>query len=354
MTARRQNLNLQRALQGLEKSIAAAVKDAIEKASFRIDEKALIAAIDARDFSQIINLTRMNPAVLFPIEDAVRSGFIQGGGLVGGDLAAGLAGTYSFNGRHPEAEAWIRQHGAQLIDLITSEGIEAVRTVVEEGIASGRSSASMAREITGRKVGNRRVGGILGLNSDQAGHLQRARAILSDPAKIRQYFIRDEKTGRMKPRYKLSDRRFDRAIREAIRDGRAIRGKELDDIMAAHRSKALGYRGRVIAKNESFSALAAGRAAGYEQLKDDPNVEKVTVRWQHNLSQVPREDHVAMNGTVIEVGEFFQFDDASMKHPHDPAGGAKHSIGCRCVAIYRAVMRRDNPVTAPTQGPQPA
>lgn len=341
MTARKQNLNLQRALRGLEKTIAAAVKEALEKASFAINQKALIDAINRRDFAEIINLTRINPAVMFPIDEAIRGGFIMGGGLVGGDLAAGLAGTYSFNGRHPQAEEWIKQNGGLLIQGIIDESIQSVRAVVEAGIASGRSSSSMAREITGRKVGQRRVGGILGLNSDQAEQVARARSILSDPATIRQYFIRDRESGQMRPRYKLSDRRFDRVIKEAIRDGKAITGRRLDQITEGHRSKALGYRGRVIAKDQSFRALAAGRAMGYDQLVENPNVEKVTVRWQHNLSQNPREDHVAMDGTVIDLGETFQFDDAAMKHPHDPVGGAEHSIGCRCVAIYRVVMKRD-------------
>jgi hypothetical protein len=30
-----------------------------------------------------------------------------------------------------------------------------------------------------------------------------------------------------------------------------------------------------------------------------------------------------------------------MKYPHDPAGGAAHSIGCRCVAIHRVKLPRD-------------
>jgi hypothetical protein len=58
-----------------------------------------------------------------------------------------------------------------------------------------------------------------------------------------------------------------------------------------------------------------------------------------------------MGGTVIQLGETFNFPDgARMKYPHDPAGGAAHSIGCRCVAIHRVKLPKDeSPAAARSQ-----
>ncbi len=76
------------------------------------------------------------------------------------------------------------------------------------------------------------------------------------------------------------------------------------------------------------------------QLLGRAGVADVTIRWQHNLSAEPREEHLAMDGTVLSISERFQFSDVAMAHPHDPAGGAKHSIGCRCVGVYRVELER--------------
>lgn len=329
------------AIAKLEPTIRKAFERAITQAAGAVDQRALLAALDAGDIERAVQILRLNQAMLFPFDDAIRAGFIAGGMSVAADLPRGLAGRFAFNGRHIRAEAWAREHVGGLIQGIEADGIETTRRVIREGLEAGRSHKAVAREITGRKVGNRRVGGYLGLTTQQADSVINARSILSDPERIREYFIRDEKTGRMKPRYQLSDRRFDVRVKKAIAEGKALSGPDLDQVIEAHRSKALGYRGKLIAKNEAHTAAAAGREEAFRQVIEDPEVETVTVRWQHNLSKEPREDHKAMDGTVITMGETFDFPDARMKHPHDPAGGAKHSAHCRCIAVYRVRFRRD-------------
>lgn len=337
-----QSRRVQEALRKLEPGIRKAFMAAIQKAAGAVDERALAAAIEAGDIQRAIEALRINQAILFPLDDAIRAGYIAGGSLVASDLPKGLAGRFGFDGRHIRAEAWMKQHGAEFIEGIVQETADMARKVVTDGLERGVSHKTVARQITGRKVGNRRVGGFLGLNSDQTDSVIRARSILSDPDQIRDYFVKDKITGRMKPRFKLSDRRYDAKIKKAIKEGRALTGKELDTVMEAHRNKALGYRGKVIAKNEAHTALAAGRDEAYRQVMDDPEVETITKRWQHGLSKEPRPDHLRLDGTVIDFDEKFEMDDGTlMAHPHDPAGGAKHSIHCRCIVVHRVKMRRD-------------
>jgi hypothetical protein len=224
----------------------------------------------------------------------------------------------------------VAEKAASLIQGITAETEAMARAVLRQ--AGQVPSRKLATEITGRVVGQRRAGGFIGLTEQQADSIIRGRSALQsgDPSQMRAYLD-----------LKLRDRRFDGAIKKAVREGRAIKGAELDRIMEAHKSKALAYRGRVIARNETHTALAAGRDETHRQMLERPDVAAVTKRWQHNLSEHPREDHQAMDGTVIGFGETFNFADAAMKHPHDPAGGAKHSIGCRCIAVYRVELERD-------------
>jgi hypothetical protein len=329
------------AIAKLEPQIRKAFEQAIQQAAGAVDQGALLELLEAGQIERAVELLRINRAMLFPLDEAIRASFIIGGTMVAADLPRGISGRFGFDGRHVRAEAWVREHVGDLIQGIERESIETTRRVIRDGIDAGRSSRVVAREITGKKIGTRRVGGYLGLNSDQTDQVLRARSILSDPEQIRSYFTKDTKTGRMKPRYKLSDRRFDARIKKAIAEGRALSGKDLDDVIESHRSKALGYRGRVIAKDQANSALSAGRDEAYAQMLDNPEVETVTVRWQKSPRENDRPDHQAMDGTVITLGETFNFSAARMKYPHDPAGGAKHNLGCGCIAVYRVRFRRD-------------
>ncbi len=224
------------------------------------------------------------------------------------------------------------RNAAELVTAITEESRQSVRAVVLDGLEQSRTTAAIARDIAGVKVGDKRVGGIVGLTSPQTDSIIKARAALAsgDPARMRAYLS-----------LATRDRRFDPAIRRAIREGRGIKGAELDRIMEAHKSKALKYRATLISRTEAFKATSAGRDLAYRQMLDLPGVTGVSVRWQHNLSAVPRVDHVAMNGTVIQIGQGFAFPDGTqMRYPHDENAPASHVIGCRCIAVYRAQMER--------------
>lgn len=337
-----QSRRVREALRKFEPEIRKAFERAIQQAAGSVDEAALLRLLESGQVERAVELLRINRAIMFPFDEAIRTVFIAGGAMAVGDIPKGLAGRFAFDGRHFRAEAWVREHVGGLIQGIEQESIQTTRRIIREGLEAGRSHKAVARDITGRKVGNRRVGGYLGLTSEQTDQVLNARSILSDPDEIRSYFVKDRKTGRMKPRYKLSDRRFDARVKKAIAEGRALSGRELDEVIEAHKAKALGYRGRVIARNEAHTSLAAGREEGFQQMLDNPEVETVTKKWQHGLSAEPRPDHVRLDGTMLSFGEDFVMDDgARMAHPHDPRGGARHSISCRCVCIYRVRFRRD-------------
>lgn len=328
-----QERELRDALAKLEPKIRRAFDEAIARAALSVSQAELATLIEAGQIEDAVQLLRLDQSLFWPLHEAIRGGYVTGGNLGGKIAPRGLSGWFGFNGRHPRAEAWVQENGAELIQGITEEGVETTRRVIASGLSEGRSSLAVAREITGKMVGKKRVGGYLGLTAQQADSIISGRSKLysGDPDLMRAYL-----------RLKLRDKRFDKTILKAIREGRAIVGRQLDQIMDAHRSKALGYRGRVIAKHQARQALAAGREEGIEQLRDNPEVETVTARWQHNRSLEPRLDHQAMHGTVIEAGEHFEFPDGTrMRRPHDDGAPAGHTIGCNCMVIYRVRLRRD-------------
>lgn len=328
----------QRQIDALLSKYTPAIRDAFIAAIYgaraNVNAQELIAALEAGDIERAVQLFRMDQATLFPLEDAVRGAIIAAGQTVAEN--AGLSGAFGFNGRHLRAEALIREMGATLVQGIQEDTLNMARAVITAGLQDGFTPQRVQRELTGtlNRLTGRREGGFLGLTTQQADSIISGRAKLAsgDPALMREYLD-----------LKLRDRRFDAMVKRAIRDGKPVAPGDLEKIITAHKNKALKYRGEVIAKNEAFTAQAAGRDEAYRQALERADVQDVTVRWQHNLSQEPRLDHVAMNGTVISLrkGQKFEFIDAWMKHPHDPAGGAKHSIGCRCIAVYRIILERD-------------
>lgn len=319
-------------LKQFEPQIERAFLEAVRAARNSVDVKALIAALEASDVERAVQLLRIDQSILYPLHDAVRGAYIAGGLSVGTTLPTAIRGSFGFNGRHPRAEDWVRRVGGELIQGIADDTLAMTRNTIVSAMTEGRGAQVVARDIVGRMVAGKRQGGFLGLTSQQADSIIAGRAKLAsgDPTLMREYLD-----------LKLRNRNYDAMIKRAIDAGKPITGADLDKIIQAHKDKALGYRGKMIAKNEVFTAQAAGREEGYRQVLDRDDVESVVVRWQHNLSEKPREDHVAMSGTVINLGETFNFPDARMAHPHDPAGGAKHSIGCRCTAFYRVQVAKE-------------
>lgn len=331
-------LSQQRQIDALLAQYTPQIRDAFYAAIYgaraNVNAADLIAALQAHDVERAVQLLRIEQGVLFPLDDAVRSAFIAGGQSV--VAPTGLTGVFSFAGRHWRAEQWAQLLGSTLIQGIQDDTLAMARNVITAGLQEGFSPQKVQRDLTGtlNRITGRREGGFLGLTAQQADSIISGRAKLAsgDPKLMREYLD-----------LKLRDRRYDAMVKRAIKDGKPVAPADLEKIITAHKNKALAYRGKMIAANEAFTAQAAGRDEAYRQMLDRPDVEDVTARWQHNLSQVPRLDHVAMDGTIISLrrGEVFQFPDVAMKHPHDPAGGAKHSIECRCIAVYRVKLERD-------------
>lgn len=332
----------QRRIEALLKAQTTAIRtaftEAMAKAKLDVNRAALIRLLEQGDVERAAQLFRIERGILWPLENAIRDALIGGGLAVSDDLPKGLSGVFGFNGNHPRAVALAERQAAQLVTNVSDDAISSARKVIVGGLQNNRSLNSVARDLVGRKVGRKRVGGIIGLTDPQTDRMINLRSMLGDPDRIGEYF----KDKAMKaPHYKESNRRFDAMVRKAIKDGKALGAADIDKLADAYKVKATGLRAKRVARNEAFTAQAAGRGESYQQLIDSGKVETVTVRWQHNLNAVPREDHVAMDGTVIQLGETFNFDDASMKYPHDPAGGPGHSVGCRCIGVYRVKLRKD-------------
>ena len=246
-------------------------------------------------------------------------------------MPKGLAGRFSFDGNHARAVAIATEQAAALVTNVGDDAILNARKVIVDGLQNNRSTSTIARDLGGRLKSSRRAG-IIGLDGPQTDRMINLRSMLSDPDRIGEYF---KDKGMKTPRYKEANRRFDGMVRKAIRDGKALNQADADRLVEAYKTKATAARAKRVAESEAFKAQTQGRDEAYAQMLERDDVEGVTKEWRRGFADDPREDHTAMDGTVIEFNETFNFPDASMKHSHDPAGGPKHNIKCSCFTFYR-------------------
>jgi len=318
-------------LSRIDVEVRKAFEAAIRNQAGRINLVALADALRRGDIAAAQEIAAIKPRDVARIGEVLRNAFFAAADLAGRG-GRGVVGLFQFDGRRPEALAWAEQNSARLITRLTEESRGAVRETITGGLDLNRSAQSVARDIAGRRVGAARVGSIVGLTGPQAASIARARVGLSsgNPAAMRDYL-----------KLALRDRKFDRLVLRAIKEGRPISRADLDRMLEAHKVKALRYRAKVIAQAETFKAAAAGRDQAYRQMLEMDGVTGVTVRWQHNLSAEPRVEHIAMGGTVLPIGQPFVFpDETAMLHPHDDTAPARHVIGCKCIAVYRVQVEK--------------
>jgi hypothetical protein len=125
---------------------------------------------------------------------------------------SGLQVVLRWDARNLTAETWLREHSAQLVTNIVADQQVAIRAAFSKGLARGANPTRAALEVVGRvnRVTGRGGGRVIGLTTVQSDYVARARDELlsGEPDQLRAYLNR-----------KRRDKRFDRTITAAIRDG---------------------------------------------------------------------------------------------------------------------------------------
>lgn len=322
------------ALKALEPPIRDAFLAAIYQARGTIDFPALLAALEAGDLGQAIDLLRIRETLLWPLVEAQRGAFMAGGAMVAAALPVVVAANWGFDGRAIRAEAWVSKAAGTLIEGITAEPLTGIREALRAGLEAGRNPRAVALDVVGRidPISKRRMGGLVGLNSQQTDWAIRARAELAsgDPAQLRHYLTRVRR-----------DKRFDGLVRKAIRDGRPLSAADVDHIAGRYKDRLLALRGETIARTESINGLRAGRREGFQQLLDSGAVraDQITRSWDATLDSRTRPDHVAMDGQTVKGMDapYVAPDGSRLMYPGDTSLGATaaQTVACRCFERVR-------------------
>lgn len=328
-----QERQIEALLRELQPVVRKAFIDAMRTTATAVNRAALIRALEARNIPLAMELLRINQQAIFPVGEAVRTTYLQGGASVATSLPISLRGQFGFGG-NPRAVDAVQRIVGQMVEGITAETLDATRGYITQAVNEGVPPRRMALDLTGRSpgAGRPRVGGMLGLNSNQTDAAIRARSELLSG----DYAAYKRRKGKVGGR----NRSLDRLITKAKKEGRALTVKEVDQMVDAYKSRMLNLRGEMIARTETLNALRAGQHDGFATLIDSGAVsaDRMTVKWLATSDARTRDAHASLNGTTIQFGELFDSPAGGrLAHPGDTAHGAGPAdlVACRCAAVYR-------------------
>lgn len=315
----------------IRSAFLASIQDVVDNAIL----SQTIAAIQSGDVEAAFRALGLSPAALRPITAEIEAAYERGGVLTGETFPKYL-NTYSgravfrFDVRNSRAEAWLRDHSSQLITSITDETRLNVRNTVTAGMQDGRNPRNVALDIIGRldPVTKHRVGGIVGLTEQQENWVRSVRRRLSsgDATEMNKYLNMG-----------LRDKRFDRTVEKAIRDGSSLDSETVEKLVVRYKDNALKYRGENIARTESLQSLNASEYEALKQAVDLGAIKASAIvrEWDDTGDLRTRWTHRKMRGQKVGLDEpFVSPSGARMMYPGDISLGAggDETINCRCRA----------------------
>lgn len=283
--------------------------------------------ISDNDINGAIRLLGLEPASFEGLEEeiyqAYRTGGLTGAAQIGTVPSSIGTLAMNFNISAPAAVEWVRNQSSQFITEMVEGQQQLVREVIATNLDKGINPRQSALDLIGRvNDAGKRTGGNIGLTTQQAGWVSKAREELQGLDK--NYLSRD-----------LRDKRFDSLVQKAIADGKPLTKAQIDNAITQMQNKTLKYRGDVIARTESINALRAGQHESLMQAADkgDGSRDDVHRFWDASGDKRTRLDHLIMEDQE-RIGDMpFTFPDGSQaRFPGDNSLGApaKQLIQCRC------------------------
>lgn len=318
--------------------VARAFIEAVNDLTAGVEFQRLSLAIQRRDLQDAMEALHLDRAAFQGLESKIAEAYVAGGNGAVASMPASVSIGFRFDPGNQRAAEQIRRHAATLITGLVENEITQARQFLAEGMASGSGPRSVALDLAGRtnRVTGAREGGLIGLSGPQRAHLAAARAELAsnDPALLRNYLTRTRR-----------DRRFDKTVLKAIREGKRIPAETARTAITRYGARLVQLRGEIIARTEGLPAIRAAKREAYQQLVDDGRVEAQSIirGWHAVGDSRTRDTHADMDGqTVRGLDQPFQSPSgAQMRYPGDTSLGAPAAeiIACRCdesIAVRRA------------------
>jgi len=311
--------------------LRAAWIEAIDDIRSNIVLRRIVERLERGDINGAIAAMHLDPAAFRPLDEAIRQAF-NGGGIATVEAMPVLHDpeghriVVRWDARNIGAENWLREHSTTLVTNIVADQQSAIAGALAEGLGRGDNPTKTALDVVGRvnRVTGQREGGILGLTSQQAGYVARAREDLlsGDPARLRHYLTLNRR-----------DKRFDPTVRKAIAEGKALPSDLVARITGRYADGLLKLRGDVIARTETMAALGQSQEAAYEQAlaKGAVRADQIEGTWHTAGDNRVRDSHEGMNGQKVGWKQPFTSPSGAMLlYPGDTSLGAGPEEVCNC------------------------
>ena len=319
------------------RQVADAFIRAIDNIRSAAEVQRLTAAIEAGQIEEALDALHIDREAFNEVADRLREAHAEGGKAATETMPTrrpdGTALVVRFDGRNPEAEAWLNRHSSDLITRLTTEQRQLVRLHLVEAMRRGVNPRQVALDLVGRinRATGKREGGVIGLSASQEGYVRSARNQLAsdDAADLRAYLTRTRR-----------DKRFDKSVQKAIREERAVEPGIAAKALTAYERRLLQLRGETIGRVEAMTSLQQAKFEAYRQAVASGKVAEnaVTKVWRSASDLRVRHTHRALNGDSVGLnGVFRSPSGALLRFPMDTSLGAgtDEIVGCRCDAEYR-------------------
>jgi hypothetical protein len=287
----------------------------------------IVRMLEARDVDGAVRAVGLDPASFRSFDKAIGQAFEAGGDFTAKALpairdASGFVATFQFGIRNPAAERFLSDHSSTMVRDIVDDQRNMVRGFLTQGLARGDNPRTSALDLVGRinTATKRREGGVIGLTSSQEGWVRNyADELASDTP--------DAALTRA-----LRDKRFDRTVAKAARDGTPIPADMQARMIRNYRNNALRNRAETIARSETIRALHVAQDQALNQAIAAGAVEPggINVTWRSAHDSRVRDAHRELDGQTIRRGGTFQSSLGAIRYPGDPSASAANTIGCRC------------------------
>lgn len=264
---------LERLAASFEPKIAKAVREALEAQAETIDYAALRQALTARDAQRVLELVGAIAPNAGAVQAALEDAVWAGGALVQ-ERPALKRLEIGFQRLDPVLTQWLTRYSGNLVREIDNGSRDAIRDIVDRGLAAGASPIDTARKIRES----------VGLTTRQARavesyrraletiHLKRSAAAWGlgkdiDRVNGRQVLKPgpDGKPGDGILRFRLRDFRYDGVLQRALGSGKPLSPEQIERQVAAYRRKYLRHRSENIARTETLRALVGGGHEAWRQ-----------------------------------------------------------------------------------------
>jgi len=310
--------------------LRAAFLDAIADIRSQVILRLLVERLERSDVQGALDVLNIERAAFGGLEIAIAEVYNAGGIGMAEEMRLhdpeGNRVVFRFGVRNPEAEAWLREHSSRLVTRIVEDQRVGIQLALSEGLMQGQNPRTTALDVVGRinRITGRREGGLIGLTAQQEQFVATARQQLlsGDPAQLRAYLTRERR-----------DKRFDRAVAKAIREGKPLDRETVNRIVGRYADRLLALRGEMLARSETLTALNGARNQAMRQAIAEGKVraEFVFKTWRATHDGRTRFTHRVLDRQRVQMDEaFVSPSGARLMFPGDPAAPAHEHVGCRC------------------------